>query len=168
MQEESTEVEIAWVAGLLEGEGCFFLTKGNVLVIQLKMVDKDVVNKAALIMISNNFRLREYHDGNPNHNKTYTMRISGYNAYKWMKILRPYMGLRRSAKIDELIAQKLNGVLNFGEDFCKRGHSIKYSWEYYLNASSGGRQCRRCLKQRVTPPTNFSNLKLVNPFEKVS
>ena len=43
-------IDIAWLAGLLEGEGCFRLDKGKYPIIRLGMGDEDVVVRAASLM----------------------------------------------------------------------------------------------------------------------
>jgi ribosomal protein L30E len=95
--------EIIWLAGLLEGEGCFsFLS--NLPVIQLNMTDKDVVERAAQI-----FKVPVYrYDTNKYNNSTvckdqYRIRISGARAVGIMFSIYSSMGNRRKDKINQVI-----------------------------------------------------------------
>ena len=104
-----TEVQIAWMAGLLEGEGCWLINhtkKWSSPRILLQMTDEDVVRKAARI--------------------TGVGKVGGpYGPYKnslgtksWFKwdvnkrvdveylsgLVLPHMGTRRTAKILEVLS----------------------------------------------------------------
>lgn len=99
-----TEVELAWLAGLLEGEGCFGLHTGNRVVVELSMVDEDVVRKAARIMDST---ARFHHP--PSWQKRgflpqWRTAVRGKKAMLLMRELLPLMGDRRSSKIISIIA----------------------------------------------------------------
>ena len=95
--------EIAWVAGLLEGEGSFLFTKSNCLKVQCAMTDLDVLEK-----------LQEYAGGrmasasrSEDHWKpSWVWWISGEQAGELMRLVQPYMLSRRSAKIDEVLEQR--------------------------------------------------------------
>ena len=94
-----TEAEIAWLAGLLEGEGCFRLSNGRYPSIWLGMTDEDVVRKAATFLQSKVYiTLRKVP-----RKTVFTAFISGARARDLMKELLPYMGERRSAKITEVL-----------------------------------------------------------------
>ena len=160
--------DLGWLVGILEGEGCF-LIQNNSPRIQLKMTDYDVVIKAALIMNLSSSRVREKDMKDSGRKQAYTFSLSGTEAIKWMKLIRPYMCARRGAKIDEIvnIMSVSRPNIELGKDFCEKGgHSIKYPWEYYINSTNGGRTCKRCLGVKIRPPIELNGLKLVNPFNK--
>jgi hypothetical protein len=50
VREEMTESDLAWLAGLLEGEGCFHFTRTAYVVIS--MTDEDIIERAASLMNS--------------------------------------------------------------------------------------------------------------------
>jgi hypothetical protein len=164
-----TEIEIAWLAGLLEGEGCFMIQHHASPSIQLSMTDLDVVIKAAKIMEISLDRIHPKRDNQPNHKPCYVLRCDGPEAFIWMRAIRPHMGDRRGAKIDEVIStvKAARPHIDKGRDVCRKGHSIKYSYEYYVG-SSGQRQCKRCLgvtpRQKTIIKSN--NIKLISPFNK--
>lgn len=85
--------EIAWLAGLLEGEGYFSLRSGRYPQIVLSMTDEDIVVKAAFLMGA-----RINRSGN-----LWTSHINGAYAIQWMMTLYPYLGKRRRERITEAI-----------------------------------------------------------------
>lgn len=96
------EQEIIWLAGILEGEGCFrILTdKHNIntrakLRVELTMTDKDVVEHAASIF-PGTVRLRTPHE---QYKQAYRVSWCSAKAEEVMRAVLPYMGERRSAKI---------------------------------------------------------------------
>ena len=109
-----TPEEIAWVAGLLEGEGSFVLgARGNrvdkpkIQQIQITcgMTDRDVMLKLHQVVGIGNTYLERRRD--PRRSNVKQMYI--WNASKradvvpFLKLIRPHMGDRRGAKIDELL-----------------------------------------------------------------
>ena len=98
-------LDIAWLAGLLEGEGCFKMQssggyKGSIC-ISLQMTDKDVVQRVTALLDGT---LWGPH-GPYGHSKlpTYQTAIFGSKAASWMMTLFPLMGERRQGKIKELL-----------------------------------------------------------------
>ena len=85
--------EIAWLAGLLEGEGFFGLNRGKYPVIALEMTDEDIVVKIAAM-----WDVRVYH-----HRNTWTARVYGTQAIQWMMTLLTLLGKRRSEKVIKII-----------------------------------------------------------------
>lgn len=107
--------DIAWLAGLLEGEACFTCFKSTVVrknyrnkrnytttcyrfEISLRMNDADVVYKAAdLLKVKRSEPL-------PSAPKLHRAIIAGRRAIGWMMTIYPFMGERRRARIKEIIA----------------------------------------------------------------
>ena len=109
MDARMTENEIAWLAGLLEGEGSFGnyskITKVD-LRLQLAMGDIDVVKRAADIVGGSPIYTydRKGQKGFRDHHKPqHKITLRGYKAARVMEAILPYMGERRSAKIIELL-----------------------------------------------------------------
>lgn len=86
---------MCWLAGVLDGDGTFIKRNKSQHQIGLTMKDKDVVDKVAKIMKSN----VSYSETR----KMYFTTKSGSNAVKIMKALLPWMGHRRSSKINEIL-----------------------------------------------------------------
>lgn len=91
--------ELAWLGGLLEGEGSFGIKNGSPR-IQLAMTDKDVVDRAAKI-----FGVPVEHsvprkDG---YKQVWRVCLNGTRAIMWMMTLLVLFGERRREKITEVI-----------------------------------------------------------------
>lgn len=99
------EIDIAWLAGLLEGEGCFGWRDQRRMrygfpEIALAMTDVDVVMKAARLMGSK--RTTSYQPKG-NRKRMYACRVFSTQAADVMESILPYMGVRRSAKVKEVL-----------------------------------------------------------------
>jgi hypothetical protein len=90
-----------WLAGLLEGEGCFKLNRYSPQ-IALAMTDRDIVERASKIMGGNVSQWKMQ----PGHKKpVFFTGVQGKNAVDWMLTILPFMGSRRQAKINSVIAE---------------------------------------------------------------
>lgn len=104
-QEKISEIELAWLAGLLEGEGSFCKappSESNRPRISLQMTDKDVVEKVAK-MFGVAYMYPRRHVGTT-WKQCFQVVLRGKRAIELMKHLYPYMGERRKSRIDEVIA----------------------------------------------------------------
>lgn len=92
-----------WLVGLFEGEGCFTtcrrsprdVTKAKV---QINMIDEDVIARVADLLNAS------YYEKKSEHQLQYRIDIKGARAVEIMKMFYPYLGNRRRARIDELLA----------------------------------------------------------------
>ena len=115
--------DIAWLGGLLEGEGSFFWEsythrqRGREYyyerpLISLFMTDADTVDRAARLL-GNNSYVADY-DKRANHKPGKKVQIYGKRAIGWMQTIYPFLGERRKAKVREIIskykAYKINGL----------------------------------------------------------
>jgi len=99
------DIDYAWLAGLLEGEGSFF--KGSRRspgkpVVSITMTDRDVVQRAADLLGVLSFHERI--PANPKWKPVYRMQVSGQRAVDLMNRIRPMMGERRRGQIDVALA----------------------------------------------------------------
>jgi hypothetical protein len=95
--------DIYWIAGLLEGEGCFGTQKnGRVPNIQCRMTDRDVIDKLHALLPGNR---NVTHSGKPNEKVCYGWYVAGVRAVGIMMTVRSLMGQRRGARIDEVLAR---------------------------------------------------------------
>lgn len=99
--------ETAWLAGLLEGEGSFFLLRNRVSgkvylypQVIVGMTDRDVIERAAVMMESS---VASVSNGQ-GRKRIYRAHAVGRKAVRIMRLIRPHMGLRRGKKIDDLLA----------------------------------------------------------------
>ena len=94
----------AWIAGLLEGEGSFVANRGSrwsYPVIKVEMCEQEVIERAARLLDT---RVWVVPPGTEGWRQTYVAQIAGHRAAEWMRALRPYMGLRRTAAIDAALS----------------------------------------------------------------
>ena len=86
-------IDIAWLAGLLEGEGCFLVIRGSYPAISLGMTDEDIIVRASIMLGT-----KVSHSGN-----MYTTQVSGLRAIPWMMTLYTFLGKRRREKVAKII-----------------------------------------------------------------
>ena len=94
-----TSQNLNWIAGIVEGEGCFRWARSpNICVV---MTDKDVMERLANYWQT---PLYVYDRSHENNRKTqYKLNIFGSKAIGWMFTLYSLMGARRRAKIEEIL-----------------------------------------------------------------
>ena len=97
---------LAWLAGLLEGEGTFSINRYSAEiaypVISVHMCDEGIVARAARLLGAPNVWRREAEK--EGWSPTYVSAITGQQAATWMRQLRDAMGARRRAAIDAALA----------------------------------------------------------------
>jgi len=97
-------LDVAWLAGLIEGEGCFVVSspgRRRHMTMALGMTDRDVVERAARLMGS---RVRLERRAMPNRKALWRTDVHGYRAVAWMMTLYSLLGQRRRARIAESLA----------------------------------------------------------------
>lgn len=92
--------DLLWLAGLLEGEGAFDLSKGRYPRIRLAMTDRDIVGRAATLMDTSLRLSLKQAPAAP----TWHSEVSGPRAEAIMRELLPFLGTRRSQRIAEVLA----------------------------------------------------------------
>ena len=93
--------DVFYMAGLLEGEGCF-MYKSGCPSIQLSMTDKDIVERGAKIFGVEAHTPYKRDDG---HKWVYTCLATGTTAIGWMMMVYSLMGERRKSKIKNILDQ---------------------------------------------------------------
>ncbi len=102
-----TREHLAFLAGLLEGEGSFILDRGKWPRIKLKMTDEDVVRKAYELAgtgtMSGPHKVPKA-DGSGYHKDNWSWRVCNqYECYALMVAILPWMGTRRREQIMSVI-----------------------------------------------------------------
>ncbi len=92
---------ISWLAGLLEGDGCFTTNgKGNQPRISIAMLDKDIVEEAAFLLKSN---VTTYKTSKGK--IMYRTSVAKKSVVEpLLNELYPYLGNRRKERVRELLA----------------------------------------------------------------
>lgn len=135
--ETLSEADLYWLAGLMEGEGCFSLDRGTYPRVYLRMTDEDVVERAHQItgIGSVHFAKQQGLGWKP----TYCWQVNT-DAVDLMTLLKPLMGSRRQKRITEVL-----------EAFEKRPVKRKIwkggDWvrEQATLLADGTKRCVRCL-----------------------
>jgi hypothetical protein len=137
-------VEIAWLAGIIEGEGSFDFQEGGSPKIKVKMTDEDVIKH-----ISSIWKRPYYKEDNShliNHKDGYHVSILGQAAIEWMFTIYTLMKSRRKAKILEIINKwkVTDTVRSRFKFFCGHEKSKENTYKY-------GRytKCRTCSKLQM-------------------
>ena len=132
-----SSIDIAWLAGLVEGEGCF-KNNGSTPSIVVQMTDQDVIQKIANLF--NTKIMGPYGPYAAQKQPTYIAQYSGKAAVGWMMTLYNLLGERRKAKIEELLNQwKKRQTVNpnrksachsdepyFAKNLCRKCYMKKY------------------------------------------
>lgn len=140
--------DVAWLAGILEGEGYFGLRRaGSSIYIQLSMVDGDVVERAQRIFGAGSIKTRVL----PSGKTCYTLSVLRQeDAKSWMERLLPYMGQRRAARIRDCLDIRAK----FAEPrrnwtHCSHGHPFGGSnLRIQFEGKYRKRRCLECCKLR--------------------
>jgi hypothetical protein len=93
-----SEVECAWLAGLVEGEGYFNFTRSPT--IGIGMTDRDVIDRVSVLWGTKVYAIKP-RASRPTAKQCYRVIVCGKKALAWMDRIYPFMGNRRRAKIDE-------------------------------------------------------------------
>ena len=111
----AADLDVAWLAGLLEGEGTFFPgppSRPRSPVLAIQMIDRDVIARVAQLMGVSAMPVRPRRS---HWSTTYAVRIRGARAMAWMGRLHPLLGQRRQAQIVRAMAcyaPKPTSILN--------------------------------------------------------
>lgn len=136
------QAQVAWVAGILEGEGCFHMERHRYPRIAVQMADKDII-----------WRLKEVTGVGVNAGPYWPTRWAKKEQWRWlvskkadvkaiMLAVRPWMGERRGAKIDECLAFVPRPTGRPRRTRCPKGHP--YEGDNLYVAPSGKRFCVTC------------------------
>ena len=102
--EGTLNAEIAWLAGLLEGEGSFVApppSDPKRVRILIEMADRDVIEKVSVLVglaYTRPDRRKE------NWRQSYKLTIRRARAIALMRAIYPFMGLRRRGQIERALA----------------------------------------------------------------
>lgn len=139
----ATEAEIAWAAGLFEGEGCLRVSRnrrGNLSpMICLQMTDRDMVQRFKDILEGRG-DVRGPWDKGPGRKPMYAVDICGRTDVKRvMQSFLPWLGTRRTAKAIEVLAliDTLDAAAAQRAKHCPHGH-LRSPENTYVNPKGYG------------------------------
>jgi hypothetical protein len=109
--------DLAWAAGLFEGEGCFSEVRGGRtihLALSLEMTDQEIVQRFYDILQSSGAvggsRISTRWRGNVKHSRQYVVKITGAHAEKAYALLHPWLGSRRKARAEAILERRRASV----------------------------------------------------------
>jgi hypothetical protein len=145
-----TDIEIAWAAGIFEGEGSIvhYTYEGRKQRrLTVKMTDEDVVLR--LVTATGCGAVT-----GPEQRREGWKPIWTWNVCRWAEIeyllqaWRPLLGERRRAKADQLLADPAQTVGRPLLDTCTAGHE-RTDETVYINSKTGIWHCRVCQRDRA-------------------
>lgn len=119
-----SDADLLWLAGLWEGEGCFSYNGYGYVLCMIRMTDEDIINHVASLLnrwlpVHGNrerpINVKKYAARTPKGEvakDAFGVTITHRRALQLMMLLRPYMGERRRARIDELLDLELETQLS--------------------------------------------------------
>lgn len=93
-------VDTAWAAGVLEGEGSFVRRSKNSCAISCEMTDLDILVRLQGLFGGSIYEVRKRKD---HWKDCWVWRLNGANAVPVMRAILPFMGVRRTARIESLL-----------------------------------------------------------------
>jgi hypothetical protein len=117
--------DLLWLAGLLEGEGCFTVTGGGrgTPTVKVGMTDKDVVQRVAKLLGTKCLGPYGVSKHGRQYKDNYEASLHGQAALEFMRTVKPLMFLRRRTKIKELLAHKWYSYATAPRN--ARGHFVR-------------------------------------------
>ena len=110
-----SEIELAWISGIWEGEGCWQYKKARErynhrngknytskpeMLMSIQMTDKDIIDRVSKIMDGRNSTFTHVPSKKVKGWKPlWTFSIRGKAAVLWTNLMKPYLGERRLEKI---------------------------------------------------------------------
>lgn len=143
--------QIAWAAGLFEGEGSIVMVRRPDgywhRSLNLNMTDEDVVRRFAEVVGVGTVR-KARAPLQPHHKQQWH-----WSCQRWediaatLRAFLPYFGDRRRAKAMLLLMNPAQPVGGKVKTHCKRGHELSGD-NVYVHEKSGVRNCRACIRIR--------------------
>ena len=95
------EVDVAWLAGLIEGEGWLSVHKNVYIRVGIQMTDRDVIDRVAKLWDA---PVSCVDPKPPAKKPAYTTSITGMKAVRWIQRMYQFFGVRRKKQADKLLA----------------------------------------------------------------
>ena len=152
--------EITWLAGFIDGEGCFYIGKTKTPKIQIAQKDAWPLLKVQQLVGGTIYDVK----GSCVPGRRYNLlMIVGKQAIGVMMTLYPFLSPRRQAKIIQILgiwrAIPLRGKSNI-KTHCKYGHELTPK-STFQKSDGSGRECTACSKMHKANWYERSRLKLV-------
>lgn len=148
----SRAADVAWAAGLFEGEGCIYVghTRGDAPRVKmlLGMTDEDVVRRfTEIIGLGPHTGPHARRAQTASRKPSWEWRTSRSDEIETViRLLYPHLGMRRRLKADEMLSA-LASVTPRNRQHCIRGHALagdNLMIQRHPDGTPKGRNCRTC------------------------
>jgi intein/homing endonuclease len=161
------ESEIAWLAGIYEGEGSCAITNGRAIRVEIVMTDRDVMDRIQSITGLGSIHIVPARG--KKHKEAYRWSIGSFEAVQFLLMIAPWLGERRAARaqkaIDNWNTNKRQSTK--GDTQCVKGHAYdapdnrrtKYGTCHLCNLEAS-RRYRERIRARIKPDASQPNVQL--------
>ena len=117
-----TPVQVAWLAGIYEGEGSCAITSGRAIRVEIVMTDEDVVNR--IQSLTGLGSVRSLSQRAENHKPAFRWSIGSKDAVEFLETILPWLGYRRGRRAKDAITNwRVNKKQSTASDSrCINGH----------------------------------------------
>lgn len=151
---DMSDRDLGWLAGILEGEGCFAMAwdlrrKRRQVQVRVCMTDEDVVRRCQSISGLGTLTPQKPSTAwnKPHHKPIWRWYVGrATDIHDLLTLVYPLMGARRQERIAECLALVKNVVPAEERTHCPHGHP--YSGENLIVNERGHRKCRACITAR--------------------
>jgi hypothetical protein len=122
---ELTDVQVAYLAGIYEGEGTCKITRGRAIRVDIVMTDQDVIHN--IVNITGLGHVRTLPQRSENHKTAYLWGVGSGDAVAFLEAIYPWLGQRRGQRaLDAINNWRTNKSQSSNVDtHCVNGHSYE-------------------------------------------
>lgn len=151
-----SDVEVAWFAGLFEGEGSFEIGKNGLVRLTIAITDRDVIERVEAMFPTGYISVRPSHTpvksngGKPR--DIYAWRVSGPGRVRTViDLMLPLLGERRTARAREVLESIDSRPIRDARrnsTHCRRGHELTPENSAVRADKPHLVRCRTCQRER--------------------
>lgn len=134
------ESEVAWLAGIYEGEGSCAITTGRAIRVEIVMTDEDIVQRVQALTGFGS--VRTLPQRNEKYKTAYIWSIGSIEAVMFLQSILPWLGERRAARAEKAIDNWTNNKKQSSKGDCECIHGHRYDAPGNKRTKAGG--CHLC------------------------
>lgn len=114
--------EIAWLAGIYEGEGSCGISNGRAINVTVVMTDEDVISRIQSLTGCGSVKMLPQRD--ENYKQAYRWSVGSVEAVAFLEAVLPWLGTRRAQRAKNAVTNwKVNRKQSIASDTkCVKGH----------------------------------------------
>lgn len=142
---ELTDVQVAWLAGLYEGEGSCNITTGRAIRVEISMTDQDIISRVVDLTGLGKVTVAPIRG---EYKQVYRWGIGAANAVEFLEAILPWLGERRAARARDAVEHWKTSRTQASryDTECIYGHS--YEAPNKRNRDGSCRMCANAASQR--------------------